>query len=194
MAANPSGGAARRRRWHPAIWSAAAVLVLLPAVAMRAGAAGVHWTTSDFVAAALLLGTACGAYELATHRAGDAWARAGIAAAVLGALGMVWANLAVGLVGDGANPANLAFMGVVGVAVVGTLLARLRPAAMARAMLATAGVHVLVGVAAAALGAGAPQDDAPRVLGVTTFFALPWLLSAALFHLAARATATAAAR
>lgn len=183
---NHAGDTLRRKRWSVAVWGAAGALLLAPALAMRVPGSGVHWTGSDFAVAAALLGAACGAWELAKRTTGDALARAGFAAAVLGALALVWANLAVGLVGDGANPANLAFMGVVPVAVAGTLLARFRAAGMAWAMLATAAAHVAVGGVSAAAGWGRPHDDALHVAGVTAFFAGPWLLSAALFHAAAR--------
>jgi hypothetical protein len=174
------------RALSPIAWGSAAGLLALPAIAMRIPGSGVHWTASDFLVMGALLALACGGWEFARRRARNAAMRAGYAVAVLGALVLVWANLAVGLVGDGANPANLMFMGVVAIAAAGALLARGRPARMRDAMLATAAAHALVGAVAAATGAGGAQDG--TVLAVTAVFALPWLLSAALFHLAATRT------
>ena len=60
--------------------------------------------------------------------------------------------------------------------------ARLRPAGMARAMLATA-------VAQAAASVVALFADGVSVFVLTAVFALLWLVSAALFHRAAKQTA-----
>jgi hypothetical protein len=172
-------------RWNRAVWGTAAALLLVPAIAMRFPGSGVDWTASDFAVMGALLALTCGAWELAARMSGNVMARAGFAAAVLGGFFLVWVNLAVGLVGDGGNPANLMFMGVPVFAVIASLLARGRAPAMAHAMLATAAVHALVGVVAAIGGWGAPHDGALRVAAITAFFMVPWLLSAALFHLAA---------
>jgi hypothetical protein len=181
--------AARGPRWNRAVWALAAALLLVPAVAMRVPGSGVDWTASDFVVMGALLAFACGAWELASRMTGNAMARAGFAVAVLGGFLMVWANLAVGLVGDGGNPANLMFMAVPLFAIAASLLARGRAPAMVRAMLATAGTEIAVGVVAALGGWGLPHDGALRVAAITAFFVAPWLLSAALFHLAARRAA-----
>lgn len=188
MAANMhDGGTQRSGHWHPVIWIVAAGLLTLPAIAMRFPGSGVNWTTSDFVVMGALFALACGAYELATRLPGTRMTRAAFAVAVLGGFFVVWVNLAVGLVGDGDNPASLMFLGVPAVAVLGALIARGRPIGMVRAMLATAAVHAGIGVVAAIAGWGEPHDGPVRVVAITAFFMLPWLLSALLFYRAARA-------
>lgn len=185
---NPPGRDARPGvRLNRITWPVAGALLLVPAIAMCFDA-GVHWTASDFGVAGAMLAGACAAYEVASRVSGDALQRAGFAVAIAGALALVWVNLAVGLVGDGPNPANVLFMGVAGVAVVAALLARSRT----RAMLATVGTHGLVGIVAACSGWGLPHDHALHVLGVTLLFGLPWLASAALFRLAAHGHGRAA--
>ncbi|WP_133478947.1 hypothetical protein [Cognatilysobacter segetis] len=173
------------RGWSRPAWGTATGLLLLPAIAMRFPGSGVAWTASDFIVMGALLALTCGAWELARRLSGDGMARLGFAAAVLGGFALVWVNLAVGLVGDGGNPANLMFMGVVAVAIAAALMARGRPRAMVRAMLATAAAHAAVGAIAMLGGWGAPHDGPLRVAAITAFFMLPWLLSAALFHASA---------
>ena len=175
-----------RGRWSAAIWTTAAALLLVPAIAMRFDT-GVNWTASDFVVMGLLLALTCGAFELAARMSGGWLSRAAFAVAVLGGFLMVWANLAVGLVGDGFNPANAMFMGIPLAAAVGTLLVRFRSARMARVMLVVAALHALVGVVAVVGGWGLPVNGPLHVAGVTAFFMAPWLLSALLFRLAAGA-------
>ena len=63
--------------------------------------------------------------------------RSYVVAAVLGLLAamlVAWVNLAVGIIGEPDNPANLMYAGVVVIGALGGLLARFRPAGMARAM------------------------------------------------------------
>ena len=90
--------------------------------------------------------------------------------ALLTGLGLVWVNLAVGIVGSEGNPANLLFMPIPLLALIGAAIARLRPRGMAWAMAVTGALQLLLaGVAPFSL-----------------IFALPWFASAWLFRKAAR--------
>ena len=174
------GDGGRGNRLRPFVWGGAACLLLLPAVAMRFfPGSGVDWTASDFVVMGLLLAIACGVYELGAWASGDFAYRMGFGLAVLTGFLTIWVNLAVGMLGDGAI--NLMFAGVLLVAASGALIAVLRPAGMARAMLATAAAQLL----AAGIGLGMGEFQ-PLELALTAMFALPWLASAALFQRAAR--------
>lgn len=175
-------GARRGSAVHPWLWAGAAGVLLLPALAMRFyPQAGVDWSPLDFVVMGVLLAAVCGAMELGLRRDGSPTYRAGFAVAVLAGFAMLWANLAVGMLGREGDPANALFAGVLAIAAVGSLLARFRAAGMAKAMVVTAFAQlVVVGVA---LGLGGFQ---PRELLLTATFALPWLLAAGLFRHAAR--------
>ena len=168
-----------RDRWlRRVMWGGAAALLLLPAVAMRISAE-VDWTALDFAVFGVMLTLACGAGELAL-RADGGWSyRLAAALAVLAGFLLAWANLAVGVVGEPGNPANLMHLAVLLVAVAGAFVARLQAPGMARTMLATAAVQGLAAVATLWLG-----STLEAVL--TGVFAAAWLLSAALFRIAAR--------
>ena len=168
------------------LWSGAAALLLLPAVAMRF-TAEVQWTALDFATFAVMLGGAGGAYELLARRGGGGQYRLAAALAVLTGLLLVWVNLAVGIIGSERNDANLMYAGVLAVAVGGACLARLRAGGMARAMLATAAAQLLVGAAALAFGLGAEGAAWPKdVIGATAVLSAMWLASAWLFRRAAQ--------
>jgi len=154
-------------------WSAAAGLLMLPAIAMQF-TRQVVWGPIDFLAAGALIGGVGLTFELAVRTHQSAAYRAGAAVALLTAFLTVWVNLAVGMIGDEDNPLNLVFAGVLAVAALGSLLARFRPAGMAWAMLATAAAQ-----AATILPALAQE---PRTAPLIGAFALPWLLAAALFR------------
>lgn len=79
-----------------AVFAVTALLLLVPAVAMQF-THEVNWGPGDFVAAAVLLSAAGLGVLWAARRRTTPWRRAGVAAAVVGAFALVWAELAVGL-------------------------------------------------------------------------------------------------
>lgn len=167
-----------RNRWSLPVSAGLLCLWLLPAVAMRF-TDEVDWTASDFVVWAVMLSLAGGAWELAMRASGSLAYRAGAVVAIGTGFLMVWANLAVGIIGDEDNPANLMFFGVLLVGIVGAFAARFRPRGMSRAMAAVCAAQVLASVIAFVAGWGAT----PVVMVV---FGAAWLLSAWLFREAGR--------
>ena len=170
------------------LWSGAAILLCIPAIAMRF-TAEVNWTASDFITMAGLLAVIGGGYELLSRRSTNLAYRAGAGLALFAALFLIWINLAVGIIGSENNDANMMYAVVLATAVGGSMLARFAATGMMRAMLATAGAQVLVAVIALAFRLGTDSPAWPRdVIGVTAIMTVLWLLAAALF---ARAGATA---
>lgn len=160
------------------IMLAASFLLLLPLFAMQVSDE-VVWGPADFAVAWVLLAGAGLTFRLATRRAGNVAYRAAVGVAVAAALLLVWLNLAVGVIGDEGNPANLMYIGVLAVGIIGTTIARLRPDGMARAMFATAIAQMMVGVVALIAGLG------PTLMLDGSFAAL-WVGSALLFRRATR--------
>jgi hypothetical protein len=178
MASNAeSGGGRRGGPWRIAAWGTAALLLLLPLVAMRFTDA-VNWTGADFLFAGVLIGGVGILFELIVRMSRNHAYRAGAGFALAAAFLIVWANGALGMIRDEDNPYNLLFGGVILVALAGAVAARFAPAGMARAMAAAGLAHLAV----AALGAAAD----PRGAVFSLAFAAPWLLAAALFRKAAR--------
>jgi hypothetical protein len=166
-----------------AVSGGAAALLLVPLVAMRF-TDEVKWTGSDFATFGVMLALPLAGLELAMRASASFAYRAAVAVALGAAFLMTWVNLAVGVIGDEDNLLNLLFFGVLAVGIVGAVIARFRPAGMARALVATALAQALVAVVALIAQAGL----APVVL--TTAFAAPWLASAWLFGRAAQQQAS----
>lgn len=165
------------RRWRIAAWGTAALVMLLPLVAMQF-TAEVSWTPSDFLFAGVMIGTVGLLFELTVRMSGNLAYRAGVGLALAAAFLIFWANGAVGMIGDEGNPYNLIFYAVIAVALVGSAAARFRARGMALAMLAASIAHL--GVALYGMSADL------RGGVVSAAFAGLWLLSAGLFRLAAR--------
>lgn len=178
MASNAEDSGGRRGGpWRIAAWGTAALLVLLPLVAMQF-TDEVNWTGADFIFAAVLIGGVGAIFELTVRMSRNHAYRAGVGFALAAAFLIVWANGAVGMIGNEDNPYNLLFGGVILIALVGAVAAWFEPAGMARAMAAAALAHLAV----AAIGLSAD----PRGAVFSIAFATLWLLAAALFRKAAR--------
>jgi len=171
----------RRMRW--VVWGGAAALLLLPLVAMQF-TSEVNWTGSDFAVMGVMLGTVCVAFEVAVRVARTHAYVVGAGVAVVAGFLLTWINLAVGIIGNENNPANQIFFGVLLVAMFGAVLSRLQPLRLARAMEATAVAQLAAAVVTFFL-------EHAHVWVLTAVFAAMWLLSAQLFHKAAREQAGA---
>lgn len=170
-------GGRRWSGWRIAGWSLAALIMLLPAVAMRF-TKEVNWDSFDFVFMGVLLGGVGLGIEFLVRKSGSLAYRIGAVVALITVFLTIWVNGAAGMIGSEGNPYNFLFLGVVLVGLVGAVFARFRPAGMARAMAVTA-------AAQAAAGAGGLFTDMRG--GVFSIgFAAPWLMAAFLFWLAAR--------
>lgn len=178
-------------RWGRWVLITAAVLAV-PALAMAfdlaipdpgSGSDGVNWGPIDFAAiGAIVLGAGL-LYEYASSRGRGLAHRAAVAIAVLAGLGLVWVNLAVGFM-DVEN-ANLMYVLVLLVALVGASIGRFEPRHAANAMFATAAVHAAVAVIGLVAGLG-------PTLAADAFWIAGWLASGLLFRQAAEASASPA--
>jgi hypothetical protein len=148
------------------------------------GTEGVNWGPMDFaIIGVLVLGSGL-LYEFASMRAANVAHKAAVGIAVAAGLILIWVNLAVGMIGDEGNAANLMYVLVLAVALIGTSIARFEPREASIAMFATAGAHVVVAAIAliAGLGPTVPAD---------AFFVAAWVASGLLFRQAAEAVPAA---
>ncbi len=151
-------------RW--VLITAAVLAVPLLAMAFKLGVPdpgsgtedGVNWGPMDFATVGVLILGAGLLFEFASARGGSGAHRAAVGIAVAAGLWLVWVNLAVGMMDVEGNPANLMYVLVLSVALVGAAIGRFEPREASIAMFATAGAHALVAVIAlvADLGSDAP--------------------------------------
>ena len=164
----------------------AALILMVPLVAMQV-TDQVNWSLFDFVVAgALLVGTGL-LYELAARKAGTVVYRAAAGVAVGAAFFLTWVNLAVGIIGEPDERANVLYLGVPAVGIIGAVIARLEPRGMARALFATALAQALIAAIALTLGWGAPGTGPLEIVALNGMFVALFAGSAWLFRLAARA-------
>ena len=100
---------------------------------------------------------------------------------VLTVLFLVYGIGALGIIGAGGEPDRM-YVGVLAVLVLGTVSARLQPAGMALALVATAAAQMLVAVIAIVLGyQDEPGASVVEILGLNAMYAGLFGLSAWLF-------------
>lgn len=167
-----------------------AALLLVPFVAMQF-TDEVNWSVSDFIIMGALIFSIGLATQFLMSRSANIAYRLGAGFAVLGTFLLIWVNLAVGLIGSGANAANLLYAVVPLAIVIGSVITRLQPRGMASTMAVAALAQIAVPIIAFAtttpntlLDGG--SEPAANVIGITGFFAALWIVSAVLFRRATK--------
>jgi len=164
---------------------APAVLLLLPWIAMQF-TGEVNWVANDFVAAGVLLWGTAFLLLLGLRKAANRPHRAAVGLALGAALLLIWINMAVGIIGDEDNPANLMYLGVLAVGGVGAMIARFRPHGMAVALLAaTVTLALTVAIALVTRANGDSLRDAVEIVVPNSIFLALFGASAWLFRRAA---------
>ena len=168
--------------WRIAGWSTAVLILLLPLVAMRFGDEG-NWTESDFIFAGIMIGGTGALFELTVRMSRNHAYRAAIGFALAASFLTIWGNAAVGMIGDEDNPYNLLFIAVIGLVILGGIVAHFRAQGMALTMAVAAAAQIIVSVV------GMPTDLRGGIFSAG--FGGIWLISAVLFWQAARDQAAA---
>ena len=173
---------------------ATAFILLLPLLAMQI-TDEVVWDLADFAfAGALLFGIGL-TYELVARKGSNIAYRSAVGVALAAAFILVWLVLAVGVIGRTGDLADLMYIGVLAVGIIGAIIARFQPHGMARALFATALAQALVAVIALIAGKHqSPISSVFELLGLDGFFVALFLGSAWLFRYSAREQPPAGAR
>jgi hypothetical protein len=181
-----SRGGRAEHFWRIAPWIIAALVLLLPLIAMQF-TDEVVWDRTDFAVVGVMLFGACGAFEAAARMTRNIAYRAAIGVGLVTAFLLIWVNLAVGIIGSEDSPANLIYGGVLAGGILGAFMVRFQLYGMMCVLALMALAQALTGVIALAAGLGATSASWPgSIVALTAFFAALWLLSAWLFRKAAR--------
>lgn len=168
------------------IVTAITMLLMVPLIAMQFNNSGVEWTLTDFIGAGIMLYGTGIAFELAARRSINTAYKVAAGLALGGALLLTWINLAVGIIGSENNLANLGYVLVIQVGVIGAGMSRFKPKGMAKTLFAMAIACALVPIAALAIWTPTvTQGEGPGVAGVfmlNSFFVGVFALSGFLFQ------------
>lgn len=156
--------------WRVIGWGGAIALILTPLVAMQF-TREVNWDETDFIVATIIFGIFGGFIELAVRLSSNWYFRIGAMFAVLAGFMVVWANLAVGLIGNEDNPVNLWFGAVLLIAIAGSIASRFRGSILPWAMFVAGTLQVAIGTFAGILGTDLRGGRFTIILSVAWFIA-----------------------
>lgn len=164
-------------RFDPALralgWGGATALWLLPLLAGRF-ISSFDWSVMDYVVWGVMLLTAASVFEASLRLSPRLDYRLASWIALGAGFLLVWANLAVGIVGDEGHPLNALFFAVLIVPVVGAFVSNFRARGLSLTLFLTALAQGLAALPALALG--------ERDVLLTGVWMAAWLISAALFR------------
>jgi hypothetical protein len=160
-------------RHQKKVWSSGAAVWLCAFIA-NLTVEGFTWQLSDFVVWAVLISAACALADWGSRGRSRRYQLAVLMTVATGFI-MLWANLAVGLVGGEDNPLNLAFFAILAIGMAGALIYRGQARGLARTLGCMAAAQIIYG-----FWLYAAKDVS--VIGATTVFSAVWLTAAVLFH------------
>lgn len=166
------------------------LLLMVPLVAMQVSNE-VNWSATDFIIMGALIFSMGFSFVLVLRYATNMAYRIAMAMSFGTTFFMIWANLAVGLIGSGPNVGNLLYMGVIAVVIISNLRSHFQPAGMERAMYITAITVVLIAVIELFVGLGSnPDSSVKEIIAVNGFFTALYAISGSLFRFAAQEKST----
>jgi len=159
------------------------ILILsIPLIAMQF-TQEVDWSVGDFIVMGILIFSMAVAYVLLARYAPNFIHRAAIGSSVGSTFFLIWANLAVGLIGAGPHAGNLMYIGVVAVVIIGTYFSRFTAKGMELTMFSAAFSIVLVAVIALLANMQSyPNSSVAEIISVNAFFAFLYCISGLLFR------------
>ena len=185
MAGNTAVDGAGRPSRRKAVWSTAALLWLIPLVALQLTD---EVDLAETVAYGVILFGAAGAYEVtvALRKRNSAY-RLGAAVALAAAFLLVWVNGAVGIIGNEGQPANRLYSGVIALGLIGALVSRFQPRGLSRVLIVVAVAQALIPPFALTVWPQVSWGGAGMrgVFILNAFFVMLFIVSAVAFRRAA---------
>ncbi len=158
-----------------------ALILSVPLVAMQFSKE-VNWSLMDFVVAAMLIMGSGLAIDFTARRSRNITFKLGVVGTVGTCLFLTWINLAVGIIGNEDNPANLMYSTVILICIVGVIGSGFQPRGMSYALFATAIAQFLVPVIAFFIWHPPLDDGLIKTFVLNTNIAVLFVGSGILFR------------
>lgn len=126
-----------RLPWRPLVWGGAMALYAVPVMAKLA-VPGMLWDETDFIFAAVLIFGSALLVEIGLRLSSDIAYRMAVAVAVGATFFTIWANGAVGIIGNEDNPLNLMYLAALAAMGLAVLASRFRAGALSKIVFAMA--------------------------------------------------------
>ena len=183
-----NGGSRRWSLLKIAVWAAPALFMLAMLINNQLTDEE-GWSVGDFIFGSVVFYGALAGFELVAKRSGSPLYRTGANAGIVSMVLLLWGNAAHGVT---ISSADVGYLGALAIGIVGLIVAQVRPAGRARAvvmvrtMIAAAVTTGLVSVAALIAGSVGAHRTTFEVVGITAFYVVLFAGSAWIFREAAR--------
>lgn len=158
------------------------IFLLIPFIAMQF-TTDVNWSVSDFLIAGCVLFITGTAIVFTLRLKSNIIYRLAFLTTIVSAFLMIWVNLAVGLIGSGANLGNLMYIGVLVILIVGIYLSRYKSEKLEVALFSTALSLVVLGIVALLMNMQEyPGSSVMEIILVNLFFAGLFAIAGLLFR------------
>ncbi|GCC50101.1 hypothetical protein SanaruYs_03160 [Chryseotalea sanaruensis] len=158
------------------------IILLVPLIVMQY-TTEVNWGVGDFIVMGILLFGTGAAFVILTAYSYNAIHKVAMVFAIGATFLMIWSNLAVGLIGGGANAGNLMYAAVLLVGLVGTYHSRFSSRGMERTMFAMALTFVLIAIIALVANMqDYPGSSVKEIIGVNALFTILYVIAGMLFR------------
>lgn len=174
--------------WKP-YWPWFLLLVMMMALGWLNLIGQLNWGVGDFIFVAVIFFGGLSAFRFVSGRGQGRMFHAAVALSLVTALSMIWITLAVGIIGSEDNQANIMYVGVLGIGLLGSLIARFRATGMSRTMLAVTIAQLVVTVVAVTVWKPETEEHVFSTFILNLFYVMLFLSSALLFHRARRQVA-----
>jgi hypothetical protein len=166
----------------PGVALATGLFLLVPFIVMQF-TNEINWGAVDFILAGSLIFFTGTLLVLALKLKSDIVYRIAFFVAIMTTFFMIWANIAVGLIGSGPNPGNLMYIGVIVVLFGGVYFSKYKSSGLELAMFATAFSLVLLAIIALLSKMHQyPGSSVLEIILVNLFFSGLFIVSGLLFR------------
>jgi len=147
------------------------------------------WGVMDFVFVTVILFGGLGAYRFVSGRGQGRTFHLAVAMSLATALSMIWVTLAVGIIGSEDNQANIMYVVVLGIGLLGSIIARFRAPGMKWTMVWVTIAQFAVTILAYTIWKPETEEHVFSTVILNLCYVMLFLSSAVLFHRASRQVA-----
>ncbi|NJN42385.1 MAG: hypothetical protein HC811_09355 [Flammeovirgaceae bacterium] len=161
-----------------------ACVLMIPFIAMQFSDE-VKWSLTDFILMGTLIFSFGVVFELIGRKSKNTLYRIAFGLGLVGAFLLFWVNGAVGIIGNEGQDANLLYVAVFAVGLIGSLISGFKPKGMSNTLYTAAVVQMLVPIIALIVWPPPAISWSPGILRVfllNAFFASLFAASAILFR------------
>lgn len=159
------------------------LLLAIPFFAMQFGA-GVAWEFPDFLVMGSIIMVFSMSYGIINVHAPDIFYRIATILSLATMFLLIWANLAVGLIGGGAHAGNLLYIAVIIAGIIGGIISRFSASALQKTCFVITAILVLIAIIALLSGMQYyPGSSVREIILVNGIFGTLFFMSGVLFRI-----------